>query len=335
MAQAVYGWQSGLPLADWLFAEPYRFEFYQAVRLLALLRPETLAPAEGCDPEREVVRFRSRVSFDFPASEIQDLDGSQDPPRMTVNFLGMAGALGPLPASFTEMVMDATARKDHAAAAFLDIFNHRLVSLMYRTRQAHWPALTARAPHEGQAARYLFALVGLGLEPLRHRLGVDDRALLHYSGLLARQPRTAAGLERMLADYFRTTVRVSQFVGVWRDIEPAQRTCIGAGGQNQRLGDAALGTRVWDQAGGVSIHIGPLGFEQYLDFLPFHAGHMALGELARFYLGTLQEVELRLLLKSAEVPASKVGHARLGHTSWLLTRPHSGADPEVRVGQGS
>jgi type VI secretion system protein ImpH len=250
---------------------------------------------------------------------------------MTVNFLGLAGALGPLPAPYSEMILAAAARKDHAAADFLDIFNHRLVLLFYRVRQAHSPALTSRAPHEGSAAQYLFSLIGLNLPAMRQRLGIPAQSLLQYAGLLAGMPRSMAGLERILADYFTVPVRVRQFIGGWRLLDRSQWTAIGADGSNQELGaGAVLGRRVWDDEKSVSIVIGPVGWSIFLEFLPQGARHRALAALARFYLGP-DRAEARLLLKAADVPRAAIGQSRLGYTSWLLRQPFKGSNPSVRI----
>ncbi len=323
MADPVYGWQREHSLREWLFQEPFRFEFYQAVRLLELLQGES---------EREAVRFRSRVSFDFPASEIHSLEENAKAPLLTVNFLGLAGALGPLPAPYSEMVLAALAKKDRAAADFLDIFNHRLVTLLYRTRQAHRPSLTSRPPDRGPIAHYLYSLIGLGLPHVRKNVQMPARLLLHYSGLLIRRPGSAAGLERLLADYFHVPVRVRQFVGLWRTLDPTQQTRIGARGRNQAIGGGAvLGARVWDQAAAVTIGIGPIGIDRFEDFLAGRPGHRALSAMARFYLGNEQDADAHLVLKAEDVPACVVGKSRLGYTSWLRGRAFQGADPSVRV----
>jgi len=330
MTGAGYGWQKDRSLRDWLFDEPFRFEFYQAVRLLEALQPP--APEAAGEPQGDPVRFRSRVSFDFPASEIQSIEETEGVPRLTVNFLGLAGAMGPLPAPYSEMILAATARKDNAAADFLDIFNHRLVMLLYRTRQAHRPPLTSRSPDEGAIARYLFSLIGLGLPQTRKSLGIPARSLLHYIGLLIRKPGTAAGLETLLADFFDVPVRVHQFVGLWRPLDSTQWTAIGVRGRNHAIGrDAVLGTKVWDQSASVVIALGPLTLEQFGSFLSGGRGHAELSALTRFYLGTEQDAEAHLILKANEVPASPIGKSRLGYTSWLRSRAFAGSDQPVRV----
>jgi type VI secretion system protein ImpH len=330
MAGPGYGWQKDRSLREWLFGEPFRFEFYQAVRLLEALRP-ALSVAAGGQSEPDPVRFRSSVSFDFPASEIQSIEEGPGGPVVTVNFMGLAGALGPLPAAYTEMVVAATAKKDRAAADFLDIFNHRLVMLLYRTRQAHRPPLTSEPPDKGAVARYLFSLIGLGLPHVRKNVGIPARSLLHYSGLLTRRPGTAAGLESLLADFFGAPVRIQQFVGLWRTLDAGQWTTLGVGGRNQAIGSAVLGTKVWDQSAAVRITIGPIGLNQFQDFLSGNPAHSALSAIARLYLGNEQAAEASLLLKAADVPPCVMGKSRLGYTSWLRGHAFKGADPRVRV----
>jgi type VI secretion system protein ImpH len=325
-----YGWQRDQSVADWLQDQPFRFEFLQAVRIIQAIQ-RRLKPAQDRHAVPEI-RFRSRISFEFPASEVQAIDavpfiGPREEnyftwparPEMTVNFLGLAGALGPLPQPYTEMVQAAMSRKDRAAADFLDIFNHRLVSLLFRAHKALNPVVTGLPPDRSQIAQHLFSLIGLGPATLRNRLGLPDRALLHYGGLLGPNVRSAVGLERLLADYFHEKVRVIQFVGMWRELDPAQWTTIGPNGKNSRLGDTAvMGKRVWDQGRGVTIQIGPLGFQRFQSMLPGGRANAAIGRLARFYLGLRHRIEVRLLLNAPEVPQLKLGSAKLGYTSWIL-----------------
>lgn len=292
--------------------------------------------------------YRSRASFEFPASEIQMLREESEKPVITVNFMGLAGALGPLPHPFSELVIS---DKSGVAAAFLDIFNNRLIELLYEARKRHEPPLTSRAPHEGAIANHLFALMGLGNPRLRKSAGPTARSLPVYAGLLARPVRTAAGLEKVLQDHFGVPVRVAQFTGRWRPLEPEQLTHIAARGQNQRLGkDAVIGKRVWDDTGTVTIAIGPLHLNEYLEFLPGAepsaevedkplpppgARRAALENLIRFCLGPEHTAEIDLQLKAPETPSSvlsPVSGPRLGFTSFL--KPPETAvtgDPVVRA----
>ncbi|HWZ43288.1 MAG TPA: type VI secretion system baseplate subunit TssG, partial [Candidatus Saccharimonadales bacterium] len=169
-----------------------------------------------------------------------------------------------------------------------------------------------------------------------------DRALLSYAGLLSQRPRSAAGLRRMLQHHFRVLVYVEQFAGVWRNIEENQWTRLGAyQGRNHILGKtAAIGSRFWDPQGRFWIALGPLTLRQFVHFLPGGQAHLALCEMTRFYAGEEMDFRLRLRLRAAEIPETRLlhpakipaktptkikdqqpGRSRLGWTTWLKTRP--------------
>ena len=62
---AGHGWGTTGSVARLLFAEGWRFELHQAVRLLERMAREAVPVGEGTEPEREAVRFSSRVGLDF------------------------------------------------------------------------------------------------------------------------------------------------------------------------------------------------------------------------------------------------------------------------------
>ncbi|HEV3040171.1 MAG TPA: type VI secretion system baseplate subunit TssG [Candidatus Angelobacter sp.] len=322
---AAFGWQREKSVEEWLFSEAYRFDFFQAVRLLELIFPDCAPVGEGPEPEKEPVRFSARVGFDFPAGEVHDLLPSTDggPPCMVTNFLGLAGATGPLPVPLAELMLERIRQKDTGLRDFLDIFNHRLVSLMYRVRKVHRVTLSSQSPEQGPMANYLFAFLGLGISGLRNRMGkVSDRVLLPYAGLLNQQPRSMIGMELLLSDHFRSPVKVEQFSGVWRNIEPDQWSSLGRLGKNQVLGQSiVLGKRIWDQQGRFLVIVGPLPLQQFLDFLPDGTAYNPLCALARFYAGPEFEFRVRLKIQAAEIPELRLGKSKLGWTTWLKTRP--------------
>src|SRR6516165_4631818 len=84
-----------------LFAEAYRFDFFQAVRLLERLSGGRTPVGGDGPPAREVVRFLTKLSLAFPPSAIDRIEPpppeSAAPPRMTVSFLGLTGPSAVLP----------------------------------------------------------------------------------------------------------------------------------------------------------------------------------------------------------------------------------------------
>jgi len=333
---ATYGWRQDRSVADALFEDAHLFGFHQAMRILEALDGERVPVAEGVDHERETVRFRSSIRFDFPASEVEEIRRSDDGrPEMTVNIMGLAGVLGPLPPWVSERAIERSTRGDGALAEFLDLFNHRLLSLLYRAQKKYRPALDSRPPDRGRVANVLFSLIGLGTPHLRGAMGVSERALLPFAGILSARPRSMVGLEMLVAGYFDVHATVVPFRGLWNDIDESEVTRIGARGANQILGESAvLGTRAWDPEASFELRLGPLTLKQFVDFLPRHVCHRALVSLVRFYAGEELGFTYRLMIEAGEVPELRLGHrngAMLGWTSWLKSKPFERDDAQVAV----
>jgi predicted component of type VI protein secretion system len=170
---AVPGRAEAAAVADQLFDEPFRFDFFQAVRVLEALRPAAAPAGEGAQPADEAVRFRATPGLAFAGGDVAAVAPGRagGAPEMTVAFMGLAGVGGPLPLPFSELVIRQPWRGEGAPPArdFLDLFHHRLVSLMYRARARNRVSLSLRAADETAAGRWLFALIGLGTAGLRGR----------------------------------------------------------------------------------------------------------------------------------------------------------------------
>lgn len=305
------------PVIEKLRAEPQKYNFYQLVRLLEMLAPEATPVGEGADPSHEPVRFRSSFSLAFPASDVVDLqppaaaaqagEADSGTPEVTVSILGLGGAQGPLPHALTEWVLERIAAKDFALRDFLDIFHHRLVSLLYRVRRHSRLGMEWSSPENHQFASYLMALLGLGTKGLQGRLGIPDRALLRYAGILSKKPRDATGLQILLSDYFGVPIRCLQLRGAMRTLDADQWTHLGETGRNQILGrDAMLGTAIWDQQAGIELQVGPVPWSKYLDFLTGQPGLRSLRELVRFYIGPSFEVHVTLLMEAEQIPPARL-----------------------------
>jgi type VI secretion system protein ImpH len=305
------------PLSQVLFEDPQEFDFYQAVRLLELSLGGT--GEARADEHTEPVRFRASLDLGFAPSAVRSLTAGQ-PPEMTVNFLSLGGPQGPLPGSLIEDILDRIRAGDESFARFLDLFHHRLLSLAYRIRKKHRVGLASGWPEQTPMAGYLFALCGLGLDELRERLPIPDRSCLRYAGLFWTRPRSATSLATLLADYFRTPVAITQFLGAWRDLSPSQWTLLGgAGARNCVLGaNAICGDRAWDQQAGVAIEMGVMPRPLFQSLLPGGNAHRALQVLTRLYLGNHLEIHVRLRLAETAATTSPLGSGgRLGYESWL------------------
>ncbi len=340
-------------VSDRLHADPYSFDFFQAVRLLEMEGGKPVG-REG-PPRAEAVSFGAVASFAFPPSAIAGLEANPaGPAKMTVAFLGLTGPSGVLPEYYTQLLLSQPRAIDNperkAFADWLDIFNHRMLSLFYRA----WSKYRLAVTYRGDPARpdpvtmISLSLAGLGLPSFLQRLRVEspipppspedpgvmeEGALVRFAGLFAHPARSSAGLERMLADYFQVSVSVEQFHGKWRPLEKSNQSRIGRGGHNAELGaSVVVGRRLWDAQGGFRIRIGPLDLAGFVSFLPDSAAGrrkvFLLAEIVRFYVRASLDFEVRLVLRAADIPRAQLTRnqpgSHLGWNTWLGCRDCTG-----------
>ncbi len=360
-----------------LFEESYFFDFFQAVRLLQRLDPGRVGVGRGGPPTAEVVRFRAHISLSFPPSAIYELrrpTTSLPVPVMVQAFMGLTGPSGVLPRHYSELLYkikrDAKGLEKHALRDWLDLFNHRLVSLFYRAWEKYRFTIPfERGEHNGAEpdpfTNTLYSLIGLGARPLRRRLRVatrdivdeydkpkervlariEDLFLVHFSGILAHRPRCAVALEAMVQDYFQVPARLNSFQGQWLQLEPPNRTHLdGELGNNQLGVSAVAGDRVWERQSKFRMRLGPMTYAQFTDLLPDRdpvperKAFFLLAHLIRLYAEPTLDFDVQLVLKAQEVPECQVAGgttfgARLGWNTWLLTRAMS-VDAEDVVLEG-
>ncbi|HEY0429895.1 MAG TPA: type VI secretion system baseplate subunit TssG [Pyrinomonadaceae bacterium] len=326
------------PLNQELFDEAYRFDFFQAVRLLEKVFPERAPIGREAGATTEVVRFRSRIMLDFPASQIYELKESSDEStdeqksEMFVNFMGMVGVSGVMPVHYTELVLERMRYGDTSMWAFLDIFTHRAVSLFFRAWEKYrFPVGYERGKDE--FTDYLFDFAGLGTNGLRGRMSLADESLLPYGGLIAQKPHSASALAQILSDYFGVRAKIDQFFGQWLDLDSESITKLGAA--NNMLGGSAIaGTRVWEQQSKFRLVLGALSFDEFQAFLPNGSAHAPLKSILRFMVGLELDFDVQLVLAAGRVPGCVLTtrakrRPMLGWTSWLKTKPFREDDEQV------
>ena len=143
-------------------------------------------------------------------------------------FLGLTGTQGVLPFCYTEWMLERKAAKDDTLAAFLDLFNHRLISFFYRAWEKHRPPVlyelgAARDQQPDAFTHSLYDLIGMGTEGLLGRMRIHDESLLLYAGLIAQRPHSASALRGILRDYFDVPVEIDQCVGDWYELDETDR----------------------------------------------------------------------------------------------------------------
>lgn len=342
-------WRKNTSVIEDLLSEPHRYSFFQTVRLLerALLvngaavglqsRIQTIGGF--APPTSEILQFRTKLSLSFPESDVVSIDGNLTDPdarfcRVQTNFLSMAGSSGVLPYHYTEFILQRLKLKDTALAQFLDLFNHRSISLFFQANTKYKIALEPerkqlkkqRSALTTTPNQIILGLIGMGTKGLSDRLNFNDDTLLFYSGLLTHKVRSSQGLKQMLADYFQLPVKIQEFIGQWQDLLPDFCTRLASKaeplGQNAQLSKSAmLGSRGWIAQGKIRIILGPLTKAQFYQFAPGTKALTAMNDMVRFYLGLEHDYEFVIEVNRSDLPnkiqLSKTASPIIGWNTWL------------------
>lgn len=358
-----------------LLADASDFEFFQAVRLLeraALMAgdpaagtPAAGSPAAGspaslglittpqplarfAPPEREYLRFGNQLSLGFPGASIESVErtAQENRYRMLVNFFGLTGATGVLPFHYSELIFQRLKLKDRALKNFLDMFQHRSLSLFFqagvrnRLPIAYERHKVQKLPGRDSHTQALLSLIGLGTAQIDAGLPIPAEGLLFFSGFLAQKTRPAINLKPMLSHFLGVPVQVDELVGQWQPLIDDVRLRLPSknnpSGQNARLGRSAiLGQKGWFAQGKLRIVAGPLTARQFKDFAPGTQTLNKLHELSSLYVGAENEIEYRLKTTRDQLPGRVQLNRKeppvLGWDTWFGCRTRQQPSPADTV----
>jgi type VI secretion system protein ImpH len=181
--------ESNSAVENELLSSARKFSFVKAVELLSKSVGVTadigyLAPAK-----HEKILFRANPTMGFPATDIDSCTkrttDNKQLIELQVNFMGLYGPSSPLPAYFTESIINVSLNVEDEDAVvnengqvsrgsspadrqrdFLDVFNHRLISLFYRAATKYQPF---RAYQAGSKDELVEVTPFFGLDGIKKR----------------------------------------------------------------------------------------------------------------------------------------------------------------------
>jgi len=331
-------------LFDQLNTEPWGFDFFALVRRIEALHPDKPGFGFSNRSIEDPLRFCQKPNMAFPPNHVSDFSfpTAVVPARLFVQFMGMLGPHGPLPLHLTEHAYQRELHhKDRTFSRFMDVFNHRLISLHYRAWAAcsmpasfdRWmPVPDGTGMHELQRnqilsndrdryAVYLGSLFGLGMDTVRHRDAVPDVAKLHFAGRLSAATRGPEGLRGIISKFFGVPTLVDEFVGQWIRLPETYHCCLGGGPASKQPGAdhapftlgthsggcAVAGKSVFDVQGKFRVRVGPMDLAHYTRFLPGSVGQRRAESWIRNYIGDQLAWEVLITLRKQDVKPAKLG----------------------------
>jgi type VI secretion system protein ImpH len=302
-----------------------RYGFFQLLYSLERIYSDA-APIGVTGPApAERIRLRPDVGMGFPSADIAAVetqpsaDGTTRT-RVTTTFLGLYGSSSPLFNYFVErMAQDAYQDVPQPTRELLDVVHHRLLSLLYRTWTKYRLYVGYRSAGADSFTRRMLCASGIdGFGP--HDPPIHRFLFLRYAPMLAWRARTAHGLNAVLQETFGSTgVRIDQFIGAWLKIDKPYRNRLGQA--NATLGESlTIGRYVYDASSRYKIVLGPLGYDDYLAFLPGGHKRPILRGICSVFTRGMYDVLLELHVKPDAAPRFQLGSPRastLKRTAWL------------------
>lgn len=308
-------------LPEQVLENPTDFDFDQLIYIVESLRSNIEPLGENNNQTKEAVRIRANPVMHQAIGEIsaiETVNTVSNMPEVHTNFLNLIGINGPLPMPYTELILERIKAKDKAGLHFLDIFNHRLVSLWHRLRKKTYPQLYKSIPNQTPIGRVVEDLSGF-----KELNGLPHAAFFDYYW---RRSRSIYALLHMMLRFFNINATATPFDGAWRVIEKNEGSQIGKKqGQFNVLGKSSvLGLRSWDQEAGFTINLPVIGWKEVQQFLPFKDSNLGgtnynkLQKLAVSLMGSQPNIHLNIALKESENFGTKLNSSfALGWNSWL------------------
>ena len=332
-------------LSEKIETSPWRFDFFQLVRLLEDESKQNATNEVGnfTPAISEAIKFRTNPHLNFEPAPIKALKRINDKQQteLEVNFWGLNGSSGTLPFHYSELISQRLRNNDHALKDFVDIFNHRSLSLFYKAWQKHRPWLKQPGKDEALSKYHvnhhqeiLKGLTGLSGEK-NASFNKPEGAWLNYPGFAAARVSSPSMLKQAIHHHFDLTVDIKEFKGQWETMPTDVRSQLAdrkSNGMNNALGvNALLGSRCWNAQNRFEIEIIDIEYEQFMTFSPGSEKLNALYQLIKFKVGTELDFDLTLKVQKNKLHAASFSSGdvstgsppQLGWNSRLQSRTES------------
>ncbi len=341
MARADRPTPDHLTLLDAAGREPGRWGFLALMRRAEALAPKLPRIGRSRLPAQNVADLAHGASLSFPAATIEAVEPTAKGRRRVRSlFMGLTGPMGALPLHLTEYLFYEKRMSEHRPfGRWLDVLTDRMLQFFYRAWADTQPAAQADRPADDRFGGYLAALSGAGAvtDEAAGFGGFDQQRRLHYAGAFVSR-RSAAVLRDGLSHILKRPVRLMEFVARWRDIDPADRTRLGApdrGGRYNALGvDTLLGGRVRQAEDTFRVMVRAVSTEDYARLLPGQPAHEAAREALHALAPSELSWELELEIEEPHALGARLdGRAALGLMSWAAPMGRPGivrADARIR-----
>lgn len=310
--------RSQISCLDLLTDRAEEFNFYQAIRIL-----ECVVREEEGIPQ---IRFKAVNEQAFMPNFIANLKSDEQVTEVKVNGYALTGQQGPLPDVYNDLLLEQKSRGNRGPEAFLDLFNNRLLHLLFDIKKQLDPMMFNDISINSEMFNILESLTGLSTFDLFKRLPITQEKLLTFSALLIGNRQNYSSLKQIIECMFDCKVEIEPCKGGWRDLPEAWQTQLGK--DNARLGSGVgLGKKHWDNQAKIGLLLTLKNIEQCRRLMPRGNLHEVLKSMLAYLTDGRYNIDVRLKLDWQYLPKSQLSQKSsmfLGQSSWLKSDDEQG-----------
>ncbi|MDM8555562.1 type VI secretion system baseplate subunit TssG [Desulfococcaceae bacterium HSG7] len=307
------------------------------------------------------IRIRPQLSLAFPPTDIVSIkaekadDGFVNTRYLvTAAILGLYGESSPLPTFYTEELFQEARDGRTITRDFFDIINTPLYQMFFQAQSKYRLGIKVVEEEDSSILERLFCLTGFGGHAFRNNENKNEKTssfsekkrkrqfasgatqaessahpnmdfhkLIRYSGLFNLMPRSALGLETLLADALKEPgLQIISCVARLAKIPEDQRFSLGVSGTSAGK-NCFLGHAIPDRMGKFRVRLGPMDWDSFQAWLPHTDKYRQLKSFIEIYVDQLLEWDLEVILGVGEARSACLqadGDSRLGWTGWLLSQ---------------
>lgn len=266
------------------------------------------------------IKFRPYQFYVYPPRDIRTVEYEDGEIKFILNFLGLYGINSPLPRCYHEQISfqeRILGTGNIPLQNFLDIFNNRFYWLYYQSWKKYRFYLNLNGDPENKIAERINSFIGRGIFTKPASAAISDFTLLKFAGVISQRVRSKEGLKILLTHLFPDfPVKIKEFIPHWVELVDVPEL----GSEDFKLGkNSFVGSSTVDYTSRICIEVGPVSFDDYLNFLPGTVNAKKLNELLKLYVNDGLEYDVRFKIKADTIVSVSWNDERLklGSTFWL------------------
>lgn len=313
------------------YSELTQLPLFEAIHIIeeVLFRAEALIGGDAL-PKYEKINLKVNASLGYENSQLVDIEPIENEKlSLQTNLIGLTGEQGVMPQHYSELALQRQKEGDTAMVDFYNIFNHRLISLYYRSWQLSQLVVQARSHAQNRRSPLISCTEAL--------TGQVSSLALHYGGLYASHSRSKGALKSILECLSGCDVRIHELQGQWLHLSKEDQTRLACStlpeGQFAQLGKgASLGAKVWNINAGTTFEFLPKRKNQVEMLLGNNPNLNVIKKAAVEFIGAYQRVKWQLTTKHSLLPLARLSkhHGELSVGS-VLKRHERTKDREITI----